>query len=91
MKQTLEDLPYDEWVDTLLTFNADESRIRVMRGPFEKGQNMYVDKVIFGEGSFEPLENWPSVNAVGRMMSAPEEPADLGGQLVNDYQDWLVV
>jgi peptidyl-prolyl cis-trans isomerase SurA len=23
------------------------------------------------------------------MMSAPEEPADLGGQLVNDYQDWL--
>jgi len=89
VEQALEDLPYDEWVDTLLTFNADESMIRVMRGPFEKGQNMYVDKVIFGEGSFEPLENWPSVNAVGRMMSAPEEPADLGGQLVNDYQDWL--
>ena len=40
-------------------------------------------------GSYDPLESWPFIGAVGHIMKAPEEPSDIGGQLINDYQDYL--
>ena len=88
-KEAVQDLPYSEWEDVLAAFNEEEARIRVMKGPFEKGRNRYSDKEIFGTGSYDPLESWPSIGAVGHMMKAPEEPSDVGGQLINDYQDYL--
>ena len=88
-KEAVRDLPYSEWENVLAAFNDEEARIRVMKGPFEKGRNRYSDKEIFGTGSYEPLDSWPFIGAVGHMMDAPEEPSDVGGQLVNDYQDYL--
>jgi len=88
-RDVVKNLPYNEWEDVLAAFNEEESQIRVMKGPFEKGRNRYSDKEIFGIGSYEPLESWPFIGAAGHMMKSPEEPSDLGGQLINDYQDYL--
>ena len=88
-EDAVRDLPYNEWEDALAAFNDEGPQIRVMKGPFEKGHNRYSDKEIFGIGSYDPLETWPYIGAVGHMIRMPEEPSDLGGQIVNDYQDYL--
>ncbi|MBR4842485.1 MAG: peptidylprolyl isomerase [Bacteroidaceae bacterium] len=88
-KDAVKDIPMEEWEDVLAAFNEEEPRIRVMKGPFEKGRSRYSDKEIFGIGSYEPLESWPYIGAVGHIINAPEEPSDLGGQIINDYQDYL--
>ena len=91
IEQALKDVDLSEWVDTILKFNKGNVRVRVMRGPtesgiFHKGQNAYVDKIVFGEGEFEPMENYPYVNVVGRILKQPEVMSDVAGQVTEDYQ-----
>lgn len=83
-----------EWTDTLLSFNKNDIRIRVMRGSvdtglFSKGQSPYVDKLVFGEGEFEPMRGFPYTNVIGKVLTKPECSRDVAGQVSEDYQNYL--
>ena len=58
-------------------------------GIFKKGQNPYVDKLVFGEGEFEPMKNFPYVNVIGRILKQPENMTDVSAQVAEDYQNYL--
>ena len=83
-----------EWTDTILSFNRGDVKIRVMRGPSEtgiirKGQNEYVDKLVFGEGDFEPMRGFPYTNVIGKVLEKPESSRDVATQLSEDYQNYM--
>lgn len=86
----VKDLPYDDWTDAILDYNADGIKVRVMRGPIEKGRNNIADAVVFGENvEYDEMKGYPFVSYIGRILTKPEEPEDVAVQLVNDYQDML--
>ena len=83
-----------DWTDTILTFNRGDIRIRVMRGSTEtgiirKGQNAYVDKIVFGEGEYEPMKGFPYVNVIGKVLDKPENSRDVATQVSEDYQNYI--
>ena len=87
-------LDLQNWVDTLAKFNKDYTVVRVMKGPsgngiFAKGQNEYVDKLVFGEGDFKPMEDLPYTNVVGKKIDSPENMYDVVGQVTEEYQKYL--
>lgn len=92
-------LPIEKWSDTIVTFNRGKANVRVMRsssqsGIFEKGQNAYVDNLVFGEGTIEPMQNYPYVNVIGKRLSQPESYKDATSIVVEEYQaaiekEWL--
>lgn len=94
VEAAVKDLDVKDWVDTLITFNKEKIQVRVMRGSaesgiFKKGQNPYVDKLVFGEGEFEPMKNFPYVNVIGRILKHPENMTDVSAQVAEDYQNYL--
>lgn len=94
IKPILEATDMSEWVDSILAFNRKDIRIRVMRGSaesglFKQGQNAYVDKIVFGKGSFEPMPDFPYANVVGRVLNAPESVQDVSGEVAEAYQAYL--
>lgn len=99
IQSALSGLELKDWVDTIVTFNRDKVVVRVMRGTseagiFKKGQNAYVDKLVFGVGEFEPMKNFPYVNVIGKILKQPESIQDVAGQVAEDYQkklenDWV--
>jgi hypothetical protein len=48
-----------------------------------------VDYVVFGEGEFEPREDYPYVNIIGKGITYADELSDAYGDVVNSYQDYL--
>lgn len=94
IKAKLDGCDMSEWVDTLVAFNKDEIKVRVIRGAsetgiFKQGQSPYVDKIVFGKGSFEPMNNYPYVNVVGRVLKQPDSIDDVAGDVIEDYQKYL--
>lgn len=88
------DLYIDDWIDTLVSYNREKIQVRVMTGSgetgiFKKGQNAYVDKLVFGEGEYDPMPNFPYVNVIGKVLSKPENMNDVIGQVSEDYQNYL--
>ncbi|MBO7114350.1 MAG: peptidylprolyl isomerase [Bacteroidaceae bacterium] len=91
VKKTLEGVDIKNWVDSVISFNKSAIQVRVMRGAsdtglFRKGQNAYVDKLVFGTGQFEPMKNYPYVNVVGNRVSEPESMNDVRGQVLEAFQ-----
>lgn len=88
-------LDITEWVDTLVSFNkGGKIQLRVMRGNqetsiFKKGQNEYVDKIVFGQGDFTPMKNFPYVNVIGKTIKEPESMLDVSDKVIEDYQGYL--
>ena len=78
-----------ERVSIIAEFNKEEQKVRILRGPIEKGKNKYVDSVVFGEGEFELREDYPYVDIIGKAITYPEELSDSYGDVVNAYQDYL--
>jgi peptidyl-prolyl cis-trans isomerase SurA len=83
-----------DWTDTILTFNRGDIKIRVMRGSTEtgiikKGQNAYVDKIVFGEGEYEPMKGFPYINVIGKVLDKPENSRDVATQVSEDYQNYI--
>jgi peptidyl-prolyl cis-trans isomerase SurA len=75
-------------------FNKERRVVRVMRGTsetgiFRKGQNAYVDKIVFGEGEFEPMKSFPYTNVIGRTIKKPECLGDVSSEVLEDYQNYL--
>ena len=94
IENAVKDLPISQWADTIVSFNRIKSQVRAMRGSsetgiFRKGQNAYIDKLVFGEGEYEPLNGFPYVGVVGKLLDAPESSRDVISQVVEDYQKSL--
>lgn len=96
IKAVLDGTDMSEWVDSILSFNLKgDIRVRVMRSPsetgiFKQGQNAYVDKIVFGKGDgYEPMDGYPYVNVVGRILKEPESVDDVAGQVTEAYQEYL--
>lgn len=85
----LEGCDVDKQIEVIAEFNKNEANVRVLRGPIEKGRNSYVDSVVFGEGDYEPREDYPYINVIGKAITYPEELQDSYGEAVNAYQDYL--
>lgn len=94
IKPVLERNDMSVWVDSILAFNSGDIRIRVMRGSletgiFKKGQNEYVDKIVFGVGDYEPMTGYSYVNVVGRVLKQPDSINDVAGEVAEEYQNYL--
>ena len=90
----VKDLDISQWIDTIVKFNREKILVRVMRGTsetgiFRKGQNAYVDKIVFGQGEFEPMKNYPYTNVIGRTIKNPECLEDVSSEVLEDYQNYL--
>ena len=94
LKNILEGIDMSEWVDSIIKFNKEDIKVRVMRGSsetgiFKQGQNAYVDKIVFGKGEYEPMEDYPYVNVVGKVLKQPDSIQDVAGQVADEYQKYL--
>ena len=94
LKERLDGLDMDEWIDAILDFNKTDIKVRVLRsssetGIFKQGQNAYIDKIVFGKGDFEPMDNYPYTNVIGRVLKQPDSFHDVAGEVVESYQKYL--
>lgn len=94
VKSALEGVDIQNWIDSVLVINKNDIRVRVMRGSsetglFRQGQNAYVDKIVFGKGEYEPMDNYPYVNVLGRVIKEPDSMQDVAGQVAEEYQKYL--
>lgn len=94
VESALKGLEMENWVDTILSFNREKLQLRVMRGSsesgiFKKGQNAYVDKIVFGTGDFEPMKGFPYTNVIGKTLNEPESMNDVISEVSDDYQNYL--
>lgn len=94
VEKLVDGLDVSGWLGPILDYNNDTIKVRIMRGASEtglffKGQNPYVDKIVFGEGEYEPMVNFPYVNVIGRKIKQPESIRDVAGQVADEYQAYL--
>lgn len=94
IKKVLLKTDMTEWVDSILAYNKNDIKVRVMRGSaennlFRQGQNEYVDKVVFGKGEFKPMTGYPYVNVVGEVVKKPSSISDMAGEVAEAYQNYL--
>lgn len=89
LEKKLENVPESEWLLNVVSYNENDVKARVLRGPFAKGENAYCDKVVFGEGECTPITGYPYMGYIGRITEAPERWEDVSGQVINDIQDNL--
>ena len=85
--------PQKEWVVQIRqNFNCDSLiQVRMVRGPFKEGKNVYADYYGFGKGERpEALEGYPATGVVGKLQKKePETYEDVRGALTADYQNHL--
>jgi len=94
VENAVKDLDISEWIDTIVKFNKEKIVVRVMRGTsetgiFKKGQNAYVDKIVFGQGQFEPMKGFPYTNVIGKIIKKPECLQDVSVEVLEGYQNYL--
>lgn len=78
-----------EWVDTLrASYNRDSvQQIRVEKGLFKKGDNAFVDYLVFKEKkSPAPLKQFPYTAVYGKKLKKPAVWTDVRGEVISDYQ-----
>ena len=91
IKKLIKKLPEKVWADTIAkTYNDSVAEIvKVEEGLFAKGDNKYVDKLVFKTGSFEPLESYPFTAVFGEKRKGPDSYTEVRGPLAADYQNFL--
>lgn len=86
-------LPFGEWADSLRkTFNNDTIiRIRVEKGIFKKGDNAFIDKMVFKKDTVvTAVKNYPIDAVYGKLLKkGPECYEDVRGLVTADYQEEL--
>lgn len=85
-------LPEEQWGNMLRdTLNTDSvTVIKVTRGLYAKGDNKYVDKLVFKSGDFEALADFPCTGVYGKTLKkGPETYKDVRGPVTADYQNFL--
>ena len=94
LKEILEKQDMSEWVNSILAFNSNGIKVRVLRSSsetdlFRQGQNEYVDKVVSGQGEYKPMNGFPYVNVVGRVLKQPDSISDVAAEVSEEYQKYL--
>lgn len=93
VKDCVKDVPFDKWAEKLrTTFNNDSVlRIRVEKGIFKKGDNAFIDKLVFKTDTVvKPLKDFPIDAVYGKLLKKrPESYEDVRGLVTADYQDQL--
>lgn len=91
VKNTLKNVPFAEWADTLRkAFNDSTVRIKVVKGMFKKGDNALVDKQVFKKDTtVAAVEGYPFAAVYGEVLKAPKTYADVRELVVSDYQEAL--
>ena len=93
VQQLVKKQPQKEWVTLIRqNFNCDSLiQVKMVRGPFKYGKNVYADYYAFGKGERpEAVEGYPATGVVGKLQKkAPETYEDVRGALTADYQNHL--
>lgn len=93
VRDCVKKLAFDKWADALrTTFNADSViRIRVEKGIFKKGDNAFIDSVVFKKDTtVNHLKDYPIDAHYGKILKkGPEDYTDVRGLVVADYQEQL--
>ena len=93
VRNSVKKLSFDKWADKLRrTFNNDSIiRIRVEKGIFKKGDNAFIDSMVFKKDTVTTAVKGYPIDAVyGKLLKkGPETWDDVKGQVTADYQDQL--
>lgn len=93
VKDCVKGLAFSKWADKLRsTFNNDSViRIRVEKGIFKKGDNAFIDKMVFKKDTtVTSLKDYPIDAVFGKVLKkGPEEYEDVKGLVTADYQNML--
>ncbi len=92
VKNSVKGLAFEKWAERLrTTFNNDSViRIRVEKGIFKRGDNAYIDKLVFHKDTTtRQVKNYPIDDVYGKLIKKPENFEDVRGQVTADYQDML--
>ena len=89
VRKLLKSVDEAQWIDTLrASFNQDSvKQIRVEKNLFKKGDNAFVDHLVFKEKK-EPKASqaYPYTAVYGKKLKKPKEWTDVRGEVVSDYQ-----
>lgn len=90
VKKSIKKLPVDS-IGVVLNrlYNQDEVRVKIVQGLFAQGDNATIDKVVFNTGDWTPEAKYPVILKSGQTLKAPQEAADVKGQVMTDYQNEL--
>jgi len=92
MRKETSKMTHDDAVKYLLDNYrvGDVSYVRIEKGLFTKGQNKFVDEVIFKTGKAERPEAFQDFFLLGTLLpNMPEVYTDVRGLVITDYQDHL--
>lgn len=93
VKKEVKGQPQKEWVKVIReAFNSDTLiQVRMVRGPFTLGKNVYADYYAFGQGERpEAVSSLPYTGVVGKLQKkGPETYEDVRGEVTTDYQNYL--
>lgn len=73
----------------LSNLNDSIGRVTIEVGTWGEGDNAYVDKEFYGKENKKEMKSYPFYFIEARNITAPEDYADVKGQIVSDYQDYL--
>lgn len=89
VRKLLKSVDEQDWVDTLrASYNRDSvQQIRVEKSLFKKGDNAFVDHLVFkAKTAPKPLKQFPYSAVYGKKLKKPETWTDVRGEVVSDYQ-----
>lgn len=93
VKKVVKKQPQKEWIKLIRNaYNSDSLiQVRMVRGPFTIGKNVYADYYAFGVGDRpESVDKMPVTGVVGNLQKkGPETFEDVRGQVTADYQSYL--
>lgn len=93
VKNIVEKLPQKDWVTAIReNYNLDGPiKVKMVRGPFKAGVNVYSDYYGFGLGERpDTVAGYPVTGIVGKLLKKkPESYEDVRGPLTADYQNHL--
>ncbi len=93
VKDCVKNVPFNDWAEKLrTTFNNDSIlRIRVEKGIFKKGDNAFIDKMVFKKDTATiAVKDFPIDAVYGKLLKkCPESFEDVRGLVIADYQDML--
>ena len=93
VKDCVKGLDFEAWAEKLrTTFNNDSViRIRVEKGIFKKGDNAFIDKMVFKKDTtVNAIDGYPIDAVYGKILKkGPEDYTDVRNLVVADYQDQL--
>ncbi|MCC8188330.1 MAG: hypothetical protein LIP08_12735 [Bacteroides sp.] len=93
VKKFLKKLPEHEWASALaLTFNGEHApQVCFEQGEYAIGQNSCVDKLLFKQGGFSPVEGYPVTTLIGKKVSGPEDWKEVQERVIREYGEALEI